>query len=180
LAPPIQLGSTLRPKGLRSSARSGLHPSARSDQRPRLSSRSLWSLVRWRPAASCPACGMSAFAWARRVFQRGGKHGRLGLNCWRFAPVAQGIEQRFPKPRVGGSNPSRRAPKLPANSRKTQVPRSAPGPFDTTLTPPQDSRCKTPRLVEGVSLTGTPPVSPEVSHKLRIDGVLGRSLQDLA
>src|SRR3712207_4844484 len=24
------------------------------------------------------------------------------------APVAQGIEQRFPKPRVGGSNPSRR------------------------------------------------------------------------
>jgi hypothetical protein len=28
------------------------------------------------------------------------------------APVAQGIEQRFPKPRVGGSNPSRRAPEF--------------------------------------------------------------------
>jgi hypothetical protein len=40
----------------------------------------------------------------------GGKHGHRALNCWRFAPVAQGIEQRFPKPRVGGSNPSRRAP----------------------------------------------------------------------
>ena len=37
------------------------------------------------------------------------------LNYRRFAPVAQGIEQRFPKPRVGGSNPSRRASKLPAN-----------------------------------------------------------------
>src|SRR5215210_180042 len=27
-----------------------------------------------------------------------GKHGLRGLNCWRLAPVAQGIEQRFPKP----------------------------------------------------------------------------------
>ncbi len=25
----------------------------------------------------------------------------------KYAPVAQGIEQRFPVPRVGGSNPSR-------------------------------------------------------------------------
>ena len=30
----------------------------------------------------------------------------------RRAPVAQGIEQGFPKPCVGGSNPSRRAPKI--------------------------------------------------------------------
>lgn len=43
--------------------------------------------------------------------RHGGKHGLPRLNCWRFAPVAQGIEQRFPKPRVGGSNPSRRTPK---------------------------------------------------------------------
>jgi hypothetical protein len=41
----------------------------------------------------------------------------------RFAPVAQGIEQRFPKPRVGGSNPSRRASKIPAKRRKTKMPR---------------------------------------------------------
>ena len=73
--------------------------------------------VRWRLAAPCPACGMLAFAWARRVFGYGGKHGRLRLNCGRFAPVAQGIEQRFPKPRVGGSNPSRRAPELPIYTR---------------------------------------------------------------
>ena len=36
------------------------------------------------------------------------------------APVAQGIEQRFPKPRVGGSNPSRRTPKIPAKRGKKE------------------------------------------------------------
>ena len=41
---------------------------------------------------------------------------RRRVNWARRAPVAQGIEQRFPKPRVGGSNPSRRTPKIPANS----------------------------------------------------------------
>ena len=44
-----------------------------------------------------------------------GRRGGPALNYPRLAPVAQGIEQRFPKPRVGGSNPSRRTPKLPAN-----------------------------------------------------------------
>src|SRR5215203_2323196 len=72
---------------------------------------------------------MLAFAHAKRVFGCGGKHGRPGLNCWRFAPVAQGIEQRFPKPRVGGSNPSRRASKSPANRSNTRNPFDNSGSF---------------------------------------------------
>src|SRR5579885_1913414 len=33
---------------------------------------------------------------------------RIALKTRRFAPVAQGIEHRFPKPRVAGSNPAGR------------------------------------------------------------------------
>src|SRR5215212_7186968 len=47
------------------------------------------------------------------------------------APVAQGIEQRFPKPRVGGSNPSRRTPKSPANSENEKMLRHRPERFYT-------------------------------------------------
>ena len=46
-----------------------------------------------------------------------GSRGAPRLNYRCLAPVAQGIEQRFPKPRVGGSNPSRRTPEIPANGR---------------------------------------------------------------
>jgi hypothetical protein len=66
--------------------------------------------------------------WRIDWLRCGGKHGDCALNCWRFAPVAQGIEQRFPKPRVGGSNPSRRARELPANCGKMIVSRFSPEP----------------------------------------------------
>src|SRR5918994_226573 len=56
-----------------------------------------------------------------------GRRGGPELNYPRLAPVAQGIEQRFPKPRVGGSNPSRRTLKRPAKRRKTRIPGVQPG-----------------------------------------------------
>src|SRR5215213_10417754 len=56
---------------------------------------------------------------------------RRRVNWARRAPVAQGIEQRFPKPRVGGSNPSRRAPKRPANCDNAEKLRRRPELFYT-------------------------------------------------
>src|SRR5215203_2582155 len=56
---------------------------------------------------------------------------RRRLNWTRRAPVAQGIEQRFPKPRVGGSNPSRRTPKRPANGGKVETLQRRPQRFYT-------------------------------------------------
>ena len=53
------------------------------------------------------------------------------INCLASAPVAQGIEQRFPKPRVGGSNPSRRAYFCSANRKNRKRPGSPPGRFYT-------------------------------------------------
>jgi hypothetical protein len=98
-APPIQLVSTLRPSGSACQHVAALRASTcRHAQAFSLRLSASW------------AVGVGVWC--------GGKHGHLGLNCWRFAPVAQGIEQRFPKPRVGGSNPSRRAFVFPAN-RKT-------------------------------------------------------------
>src|SRR5918997_2931514 len=47
-----------------------------------------------------------------------GKRVPARLNWERLATVAQGIEQWFPKPRVGGSNPSRRISILPAKRGK--------------------------------------------------------------
>src|SRR5918994_911397 len=58
-----------------------------------------------------------------------GRRGGPELNYPRLAPVAQGIEQRFPKPRVGGSNPSRRTPKSPANSAIEKTLRRSVGAF---------------------------------------------------
>src|SRR3990170_6197295 len=43
---------------------------------------------------------------------------------------------RFPKPGVGGSNPSRRTLKAPANAGKRRASVSRRGSSDTTLTPP--------------------------------------------
>ena len=56
-----------------------------------------------------------------------GRTSRRALNFARLAPVAQGIEHRFPKPGVGGSNPSRRTTKVPAKRRKIKVPRRKTG-----------------------------------------------------
>jgi hypothetical protein len=101
-APPIQLVSTLRPSGSACQHVAALRASTcRHAQAFGLRLSASW------------AVGVGVWC--------GGKHGRLGLNCWRLAPVAQGIEQRFPKPRVGGSNPSRRASFLPANCGKARM-----------------------------------------------------------
>ena len=119
-APPIQLAGTLR-----SSGSACKHVAAFG-----LPLRLTPSLVSTLPAIACqmaPPGALSALWGGECRVWCGGKHGRLGLNCWRFAPVAQGIEQRFPKPRVGGSNPSRRATKSPANSEKTREPRFCTG-----------------------------------------------------
>src|SRR5918997_3490494 len=51
-----------------------------------------------------------------------GKRVPARLNWERLAPVAQGIEQWFPKPRVGGSNPSRRTPRLLIDMRDPSCP----------------------------------------------------------
>jgi hypothetical protein len=85
-----------------------------------------------------------------------GKHGRPRLNYWRFAPVAQGIEQRFPKPRVGGSNPSRRTLIFligKGNSSHSEKPRSYAGaPFAATVLQPGLPPCRCCRRCTSIAV----------------------------
>ena len=103
--------------------------------------------------------------------RRGGKHVHRGLHCWRFAPVAQGIEQRFPKPRVGGSNPSRRAPEDTANREKAKISGFASALYYTNYCTNADNS-----VTHGVmNRQGRALIPPEVSRELLMYGILGSS-----
>jgi hypothetical protein len=91
--------------------------------------------------------------------KNGGRSGDPGLNYPRLAPVAQGIEQRFPKPRVGGSNPSRRASKIPANRCNRKRPGCAPGRLYTNY----------------YSKSTSSPLSPCSSPRRRLDPIVDKS-----